>query len=251
MPRFHPDSDSDDYVPRHHHRSPHRRSSTPGPRPIRDPSPGDGRHPRFEFEPHTPFYPAVPSGGASPSPHRRSRSAGPTNYTPITTDDDDDDAATTMPPDSTILTRHRLARDHDRDRDRARDRARSSDRAPRRHRSRSSSSCSSCSYSTDSDDDRHHPSARDRRDRRDHGHGHGRRSTSHPHPHSPLYNKAQALLASTFTPSTSGLGVGVLGAIVGGLAAREASEAIAGKDRDRDARASSHHGHGHHHGALV
>jgi hypothetical protein len=35
------------------------------------------------------------------------------------------------------------------------------------------------------------------------------------------------MLQHTFTPSASGLGIGVLGAIVGGLAAKEASEAAA------------------------
>ncbi|TPX13237.1 uncharacterized protein E0L32_006437 [Thyridium curvatum] len=71
-------------------------------------------------------------------------------------------------------------------------------------------------------------------------------SRDHDHPHSPL-DKARHALNHTFTPSTSGLGVGVLGAIVGGLAAREVSEATArnkeksapqhgsgAKDEDRD-----------------
>ncbi|KAK4242134.1 hypothetical protein C8A03DRAFT_29719 [Achaetomium macrosporum] len=57
------------------------------------------------------------------------------------------------------------------------------------------------------------------------------RSRSRSRSRSPL-GKARALLASTFTPSTSGLGAGVLGAIVGGLAAAEVSE---------------HHHHRHHH----
>jgi len=68
-------------------------------------------------------------------------------------------------------------------------------------------------------------------------------SESH-RPNSPLA-KARHVLEQSFSSSTSGLGVGVLGAIVGGLAAREASEA-AGKK-----------GGGHHHhskdnkGALI
>ncbi|KAK0705403.1 hypothetical protein B0H67DRAFT_675159 [Lasiosphaeris hirsuta] len=49
-------------------------------------------------------------------------------------------------------------------------------------------------------------------------------------------SKARHVLENTFSQSTSGLGVGVLGAIVGGLAAREASE-----------RGSHGHGHGGHH----
>ncbi|KAK3293505.1 uncharacterized protein B0H64DRAFT_376407 [Chaetomium fimeti] len=226
MPRFHSDSDSDDYVPRQHYRSPRRRSPTPGPRPVRDPSPIDDRHPRFEYEPHTPFYPPVASGGAGPSPHR-SHSAGPRDTT-YTTTSTTDDTPTTMPTDSTILTHRRRARDRDRNRDRGH-------HTPRHHRSRSSSSSPGFSYPTDSDggyssaDDRH-LAPRDRRDRRhrDHHHRHGR-SNSHSKSRSPLH-KAHSLLSNTFTPSTSGLGVGVLGAIVGGLAAREASEAVAGRE---------------------
>ncbi|RKU47472.1 hypothetical protein DL546_009365 [Coniochaeta pulveracea] len=45
-------------------------------------------------------------------------------------------------------------------------------------------------------------------------------------PRSPL-GKAKHIAKSTFSDSTSGLGVGVLGAIIGGMAAREASEAAA------------------------
>ncbi|KAK3371187.1 hypothetical protein B0T24DRAFT_595029 [Lasiosphaeria ovina] len=45
----------------------------------------------------------------------------------------------------------------------------------------------------------------------------------HSRSHSPL-GKARHVLEHTFSQSTSGLGVGVLGAIVGGLAAREVSE---------------------------
>ncbi|KAK0613605.1 hypothetical protein B0T14DRAFT_591474 [Immersiella caudata] len=54
-------------------------------------------------------------------------------------------------------------------------------------------------------------------------------------PHSPL-SKAKHVLEHSFSSSTSGLGVGVLGAIVGGLAAREASGAASKK--------GGHHGHG-------
>lgn len=67
-------------------------------------------------------------------------------------------------------------------------------------------------------------------------------SESH-RPHSPLA-KARHVLEQSFTSSTSGLGVGVLGAIVGGLAAREASEA-AGK------KGGSHHHSKDNKGALI
>ncbi|KAJ4404240.1 hypothetical protein N0V85_004924 [Neurospora sp. IMI 360204] len=59
---------------------------------------------------------------------------------------------------------------------------------------------------------------------------HSRRSPS------PLRNKAKDL----FSPSTAALGVGVLGAIVGGLAAREATEHAAGHRHKSD---KSHGGH--------
>ncbi|ROW12955.1 hypothetical protein VPNG_04760 [Cytospora leucostoma] len=49
-------------------------------------------------------------------------------------------------------------------------------------------------------------------------------------------DKARHVIENTFSSSNSGLGVGVLGAIVGGLIAREASEATAHISR----------GHGHH-----
>ncbi|KAK7747938.1 hypothetical protein SLS53_001190 [Cytospora paraplurivora] len=49
-------------------------------------------------------------------------------------------------------------------------------------------------------------------------------------------DKARHVVENTFSSSNSGLGVGVLGAIVGGLIAREASEATAHRSR----------GHGHH-----
>ncbi|EAQ84035.1 predicted protein [Chaetomium globosum CBS 148.51] len=223
MPRFHTDSDSDDYVPRHHQRSPRRRSPTPGP-------PVDDRHPRFEFEPHTPFYPPVASGAAGPGPRRsrsrsRSRSAGPPDTYADTY------PATTMPADSTILAHRRRARDRDRER-------------ARTHRSRSSSTSSvDFSYPTDSDYDSLRP--HNRRNHDHHHRDHHRRSNSHSNSHSPLH-KAHSLLSSTFTPSTSGLGVGVLGAIVGGLAAREASEAVAaGREEHAHSHShSNHHGHG-------
>ncbi|KAK0747449.1 hypothetical protein B0T21DRAFT_406075 [Apiosordaria backusii] len=55
--------------------------------------------------------------------------------------------------------------------------------------------------------------------------------------------KAKQSLQETFTPSTSGLGVGVLGAIVGGLAAREAVEHLPpskGGRRSSKSRSGSH-----------
>ncbi|KAK4678642.1 hypothetical protein QC764_309500 [Podospora pseudoanserina] len=51
--------------------------------------------------------------------------------------------------------------------------------------------------------------------------------------------QAKKSLQETFTPSTSGLGVGVLGAIVGGLAAREAVEHLPPKSRSKS-RSGSH-----------
>lgn len=57
---------------------------------------------------------------------------------------------------------------------------------------------------------------------------------------SPL-SKARHVFNQTFSHSTSGLGVGVLGAIVGGLAAREASEATV------RARNNNNHDGDHHH----
>ncbi|KUI59939.1 hypothetical protein VP1G_07157 [Cytospora mali] len=60
---------------------------------------------------------------------------------------------------------------------------------------------------------------------------------------SPL-DKARHLIDNAFTNSNTGLGVGVLGAIVGGLAAREAREATAH-------RSQSHGRHGNDKGPLV
>lgn len=80
------------------------------------------------------------------------------------------------------------------------------------------------------------PYARGRdRDRRDGGKSRERsrrrekddgRDDEHERPKSPI-GKARHVLQHTFSDSNSGLGVGVLGAIIGGLAAREASEAAA------------------------
>ncbi|KAK0639417.1 hypothetical protein B0T16DRAFT_243631 [Cercophora newfieldiana] len=88
------------------------------------------------------------------------------------------------------------------------------------------------------------PGSRPRSSRRDSYPSEGESdSDSHRHrPNSPL-SKAKHVLEHSFSSSTSGLGVGVLGAIVGGLAAREASEAAGKKG-------------GHHHdknnkGALI
>ncbi|KAH8906754.1 hypothetical protein BR93DRAFT_968325 [Coniochaeta sp. PMI_546] len=93
----------------------------------------------------------------------------------------------------------------DRDRDRSRDRSRD-----RRDRSR------------------------DRRDRRDRDKDKDKdRDTDdseadHDRLRSPL-GKAKHIMQHTFSDSTSGLGVGVMGAIIGGLAAREATEAATRK----------------------
>ncbi|KAK4148775.1 hypothetical protein C8A00DRAFT_38630, partial [Chaetomidium leptoderma] len=202
MPRFHSDSESDDYPPRH--RSPRRRTPTPGPHRARDLSPDDAghHHPHFEYEPHTPFYPvasgagAAGAGGPSNNPPRggRGRSAGPSTDT-FTSNGRTQPSSTLPSDDSTAMAHHH-------------------NRAARR------SSSSSFSSSPSLTDNRHRT--------------HHRRTSSSSH-----NNKARGL----FSASTSGLGVGVLGAIVGGLAAREASEAVAAS--------SSHHGghgyHGHHH----
>ncbi|KAI1278646.1 hypothetical protein F5Y07DRAFT_360631 [Xylaria sp. FL0933] len=51
--------------------------------------------------------------------------------------------------------------------------------------------------------------------------------------------KAKRFVDNTFTDSTTGLGVGVLGALVGGLAAREAVELTSNREKP-------HHGKGHH-----
>lgn len=64
---------------------------------------------------------------------------------------------------------------------------------------------------------RHDSSSRRRRERSP--------CSSHP-PVDPV-RRAQSVVKDTFTNSTSGVGVGVLGAIIGGLVAREASEAAA------------------------
>ncbi|ORY64212.1 uncharacterized protein BCR38DRAFT_310763, partial [Pseudomassariella vexata] len=63
--------------------------------------------------------------------------------------------------------------------------------------------------------------------------GRGKRDDSEERDHSPI-SRARHAVKDTFTDSTTGLGVGVLGALVGGLAAHEASEAT-----------SRHGGNGH------
>ncbi|KAI0402972.1 hypothetical protein F4802DRAFT_326385 [Xylaria palmicola] len=55
--------------------------------------------------------------------------------------------------------------------------------------------------------------------------------------------KARRFVDSTFTDSTTGLGVGVLGALVGGLAAREAVDLTSNRQQK-----GGGHGHGHGHG---
>ncbi|KAM7208508.1 hypothetical protein V8F20_001189 [Naviculisporaceae sp. PSN 640] len=112
-------------------------------------------------------------------------------------------------------------RDYDRDRDRDRDRHEESRsrRRPNPERERESKGRHRERYydsdSSSSDDDRK------------------KRSRT------PL-SKARHALSSTFSDSTTGLGAGVIGAIVGGLAAREASENLLAKG-------DGHHRHGDHH----
>ncbi|KAL2140822.1 hypothetical protein VTI28DRAFT_3220 [Corynascus sepedonium] len=213
MPRFRSDSDiSDDYAPRYHHRSPRRRSLTPGPRPgNRDISPDDAydRRPRFEYEPHTPFYPPPGPGPAAAGPGPGTRPSRSTD--PTTTDTFGTTTTTTPTTDSTVLTRRR-------GRDRGRD-----DRHGRP------------AYSDD-DSDYYYDD-----DNRNRNHRHHRSVDSRSPPRR-LGDKARDLLSSNFTPSTSGLGVGVLGAIVGGLAAREASEAVASSSSS--SKKGTAHGHG-------
>ncbi|KAB5585766.1 hypothetical protein GE09DRAFT_1234428 [Coniochaeta sp. 2T2.1] len=88
-----------------------------------------------------------------------------------------------------------FSRDRDRSRDRSRDRRGDRDRRDRRDKDKD--------RDTDSDDDR---------------------------PKSPL-GKAKHIMSHTFSDSNSGLGVGVMGAIIGGLAAREATEAAGRKGK--------------------
>ncbi|OIW27746.1 hypothetical protein CONLIGDRAFT_449009 [Coniochaeta ligniaria NRRL 30616] len=96
-----------------------------------------------------------------------------------------------------------LSRDRDRSRDGSRDRRdRSRDRRADRDR-------------RDRDKDKDRDAADSEDDDRD-------------RPTSPL-GKAKSVMQNTFSDSTSGLGVGVMGAIIGGLAAREATEAASRK----------------------
>ncbi|TLD04679.1 uncharacterized protein PgNI_09680 [Pyricularia grisea] len=67
---------------------------------------------------------------------------------------------------------------------------------------------------------------------RNRGHHH------HHHHHNPI-DQAEHALKHTFTSSNSGIGVGILGAVVGGLAARHITEASSSS--------SSRQGHHHHH----
>ncbi|KAK0667884.1 hypothetical protein QBC41DRAFT_132062 [Cercophora samala] len=86
-------------------------------------------------------------------------------------------------------------------------------RSTRRGRSRSSSSTSSSSRSSSTD--------------------------THHRKRGPI-RQAKKSLQETFTPSTSGLGVGVLGAIVGGLAAREAVERLPPRSGSKSRSGRSH-----------
>lgn len=53
-------------------------------------------------------------------------------------------------------------------------------------------------------------------------------------------DKAKHALTSSFSHTSSGLGVGVLGAIVGGLAAREASEHVGGEHHHKGKKTNTH-----------
>lgn len=66
-------------------------------------------------------------------------------------------------------------------------------------------------------------------------------SPQSPHPADPI-RRAQSVIKDTFTKSTSGVGVGVLGAIIGGLVAREASEAASAPSSSKP----GHRGRRHH-----
>lgn len=101
------------------------------------------------------------------------------------------------------------------------------------------------SWSRDGDDEEDYYYKDDRRDRRDPRDGGGRqrnrsrsrrdedRGGDRDGDNSSPLEKARNLLKDTFSDSTAGLGVGVVGALLGGLAAREAAEA------------TSHHGRHH------
>ncbi|KAJ9157028.1 hypothetical protein NKR19_g3940 [Coniochaeta hoffmannii] len=82
------------------------------------------------------------------------------------------------------------------------------------------------------DRDRSRSRSRDRRGRRDRDRGRDSDSEDdrprRERPRSPL-DQARHIVQNTFSDSTSGLGVGVMGAIIGGLAAREATEAATRK----------------------
>ncbi|TLD34228.1 hypothetical protein PspLS_00788 [Pyricularia sp. CBS 133598] len=77
--------------------------------------------------------------------------------------------------------------------------------------------------------------SRSRSRSRDRNRGH-----HHHHNHNPI-DQAEHALKHTFTSSNSGIGVGILGAVVGGLAARHITEASSSS--------SSRQGHHHHHGS--
>lgn len=73
---------------------------------------------------------------------------------------------------------------------------------------------------------------------------HRRRRSPSPPPRDPIH-RAHHAIKQTFTNSTSGMSVGVLGAVIGGLVAREASEAVTTPRRKPS---KGHHGgHGHSH----
>ncbi|KAK3490607.1 uncharacterized protein B0T23DRAFT_396743 [Neurospora hispaniola] len=114
-------------------------------------------------------------------------------------------------------------------------------------RSRSRSRGARSIYTTDDESDyprssrgaSHSRRRRSPSSRRSRSRSRARRS---PSPAAAPLRKAKDLYSSTFSPSTTALGVGVLGAIVGGLAAREATE-HARKSSHNGKKSSHHDGH--------
>lgn len=84
--------------------------------------------------------------------------------------------------------------------------------------------------------DRDRRGRRDRRDR-DSDRDYDSENDSDHRPRTPL-GKAKQFMENNFSDSTAGVGVGVMGAIIGGLAAREATEAASRKGGRRGRRGS-------------
>ncbi|KAK4186105.1 hypothetical protein QBC35DRAFT_464979 [Podospora australis] len=158
------------------------------------------------YDSHTPFYPPDEAPRPRDSQTNHNTSIQPRSSRPRSSRFDSEDSLTTTNTPSTVSSYRTKRSSRSRDRNHT---------ALARRRNRSSSTTTSSS-SGDSDRD------------------------EHIHPRGPIH-KTKKALENTFTPSTSGLGVGVLGAIVGGLAASEIEH-----------RAHKKHGHkgegGHRHG---